>query len=102
VASAAAPPGCCDGRTAGPGRTSEKTGALSVYVSDPERLAALTASDPVVFEKADSLASRDNYGRRLLVPSGLLIGGGLILAGTLTGLATISGQTAVNGPCFPA
>jgi len=70
---------CCPAPVASP----EKPAPCPVYVSDPERLAALTASDPVVFERADSLASRDNYYRRLLVPSGLLIGGGLILAGTL-------------------
>jgi hypothetical protein len=64
----------------------KKPAPCPVYVSDPERLAALTASDPVVFEKADSLALREN-DRRLLVPSGLLIGGGLILAGTLDRLS---------------
>ncbi len=55
---------CCPAPVAPP----KKPAPCPVYVSDLERLAALTASDPVVFERADSLASRDNYVGGCLCP----------------------------------
>lgn len=61
----------------------KKPAPSPVYVSDWGRLAALTESDLAVFERANSLASREDQVWRLLLPTGLLVGGGLAFAGTV-------------------
>ncbi len=60
---------------------------VTLYIEDWAHLAKVTRPDALLFDRADSLASRDT-ARGQIATSGLLVGGSAAVAGTIARLGT--------------